>query len=263
EPATLASEGARSIEPAPRIVSKTPGMDVVWESSRDGIRIARISGVIETTAVSLLSDELNRELAAAPRAILFDLNGVEYISSSGWGQFARAYEATHAAALFGMGPDLNEVYAFLEFSSFLKSYTTEEEAIRGVLTPGAVPPPVTRPAPALEDHDESDHAGAVDDVLGQAPSMRPTDKPRIEPAVSPAPKPRVQAPAPAREPEEAPRSGELDVASATQDHQIDKDDKLRTLGWQKYGQRLKKRADSGKLKDSGGGQLDPHDEDKS
>jgi hypothetical protein len=72
----------------------------------------------------------------------------------------------------------------------------------------------------------------------------------------------MQTPPPAREPEEAPRSADLDVASATQDSQIDRDDKLRNLGWAKYGERLKKRADSGKLKDSGGGNIDP-EEDKS
>src|SRR5262249_14153514 len=92
EPSMLAPATARANQLAPRIVSGTPGMDIVWESSPEGVRIARISGVIETTAVSLLSDELNRELAASPRALLFDLTGVEYISSSGWGQFARAYE---------------------------------------------------------------------------------------------------------------------------------------------------------------------------
>src|SRR5262249_53192397 len=143
------AEGARI--DAPRMVSGTPGMDIIWESSRDGVRIARIKGVIETTAVSLLSDELNRELEARPPAVLFDLAGVEYISSSGWGQFARAYEATHAAALFGMNPDLNEVYSFLEFHSFLKAYATEEEAIRGVMAPGAVPPPAKREVVAPAD----------------------------------------------------------------------------------------------------------------
>jgi anti-anti-sigma factor len=253
---------ARAVQPLARVVAQTPGMDIVWESSRDGVRIARIAGVIETTAVSLLSDELNRELEAGPRAVLFDLTRVEYISSSGWGQFARAYEATRAAALFGMGPDLNEVYAFLEFHSFLKAYATEEEAIVGVMTPGATPAP-KRPAPAPADDDESDHAGAVDDVLGAAPtvelppSMTPTDTPRVEPNVNNLPARRTPAPAPSRPSDETPRSADLDVASATQDSQIDRDDKLRNLGWAKYGERLKKRADSGKLKDSGGGDIDP------
>ena len=139
--------------------------------------------------------------------------------------------------------------------------------MRGVMTPGAVPPAPRRPAPAPQEHEETDQAGDVEDVLGHAPteelppSMRPTDKPRVEPGAMPMPRPPV--PATSNEPEEAPRSADLDVASATQDSQIDRDDKLRNLGWAKYGERLKKRADSGKLKDSGGSQLDHHDEDKS
>jgi anti-anti-sigma factor len=247
----------RAIEPSPRIVAGTPGMDIIWESSHDGVRIARVSGVIETTAVSLLSDELNRELAGAPRALLFDLTGVEYISSSGWGQFARAYEATQAAALCGMNPDLNEVYSFLEFHSFLKAYATEAEAIRALLTAGTErrTTPRVEPAAPVVEHDH-DSAHAIDEVLGGGPGME------LPPSMRPTDKPRVQAPAPAREPEEAPRSADLDVASATQDSQIDKDDKLRNIGWAKYGERLKKRADSGKLKDSGGGNIDP-EEDKS
>lgn len=254
--ATAGDQNTRAAQPAARIMAQTPGMDIVWESSQ-GVRIARISGVIETTAVSLLSDELARELAAAPRALLFDLTNVEYISSSGWGQFARAYEATHAAAIFGMGPDLNDVYVCLEFHTFLKSFTTEAEAVAAVLVPRAggasprvSPPSPTEAAPSLhDDHDIHASDAAIDDVLGG---------PRIVPAPAPAPQ---KAPV-VRESGDAPRSADLDVASATQDRNVNQDDKLRTLGWQKYGQRLKKRADSGKLKDSGGEKLDPDEEHK-
>jgi hypothetical protein len=72
----------------------------------------------------------------------------------------------------------------------------------------------------------------------------------------------AKAPAISRAPEETPRSEDLDVASATKDRNVDQDDKLRKVGWQKYGERLKKRADSGKLKESGESHLDPADEDK-
>ncbi|HXS09938.1 MAG TPA: anti-sigma factor antagonist [Candidatus Krumholzibacteria bacterium] len=253
------AEAPRFDQPAQRIIAQTPGMDIVWESSPEGVRIARISGVIETTAVSLLSDELNRELALAPRALLFDLTGVEYISSSGWGQFARTYEVTRAVALFGMNPDLDEVYSFLEFRSFLKAYTGEQEAIQAVLAPGTgVPeaPRAQRPAPVTPEIVHDDH---VDDVLGKSlpgSGTRPAsdDKPRIDAA--PMDTTTRRAPA-VPQPEEAPKSADLDVASATQDRNVNQDDKLRTLGWQKYGERLKKRADSGKLKDSGGGDIDP------
>jgi hypothetical protein len=145
----------------------------------------------------------------------------------------------------------------LEFHTFLKSFTSEAEAVAAVLAPraGGAPPRVAPPSPAgaapsLHD-DNDDHASnaAVDDVLGG---------PRIVPMPAPA---SEKAPL-ARENGEAPRSADLDVASATQDRNVHQDDKLRTLGWHKYGQRLKKRADSGKLKDSGGSNIDPEDEHK-
>lgn len=262
--ATARAEGARI--DAPRVAAQTPGMDIVWESSPEGVRIARMTGVIETTAVSLLSDELNRELAASPRAVLFDLTRVEYISSSGWGQFARAYEAMHAVALFGMNPDLDEVYSFLEFNSFLKAYASEQEAIRAVLNPGAGGQPAPRPqrpAPQAPASSSDAHDAGIDDVLGQTlPGPAGDDKPRIDAAPTDTFKRRAPAPPSPRESEEAPRSADLDVASATQDRNVNQDGKLRSLGWQKYGERLKKRADSGKLKDSGGGDIDPADEKK-
>jgi anti-anti-sigma factor len=242
-----------------RLVTGTPGMDIAWEAGPGGVRIARVSGVIETTAVSLLSDELARELSLAPRGIVFDLSRVEYISSSGWGQFARAYEAIRAVALFGMGPDLDEVYACLEFHSFLPALATEAEAVGAVLSGKAAAAP--RPEPAPDDREFD--APSVDDVL-PGPSASPARA--GQPAAgSGAPDARAGevngGDSPWRQPGEKPadRSGNLDVASATSDRHITRDEKLRALGWAKYGERLKRRADDGKLKDSGGGHIDPED----
>jgi anti-anti-sigma factor len=266
--------------PEPRVFAGTPGMDIVWEHRSDGVRIARISGVIETTAVSLLSDELTRELATAPRAVVFDLSRVEYISSSGWGQFARAYDATRAVALFGMGPELDDVYACLEFHSFLPAFATESEAVGAVLADPAPARPAHLPESESDDVTRSD----VDDVLAGKPSFPPL------PA---APSPRAPREAATRPPvtdddelfdplAEAPRGDEaplwgkstwsgkaqapgsdLDVSSAKADRNLGRDRKLRALGWEKYGKRLKGRSDAGKLKDEGGGGLDPEDGGKS
>ena len=53
---------------------------------------------------------------------------------------------------------------------------------------------------------------------------------------------------------------DLDVANAESDRNKGRDEKLRTLGWEKYGKRLKKHSDAGKLKDSGADHLDPQDD---
>jgi anti-sigma B factor antagonist len=257
----------RPLEPAPRVLASVPGMDIVWEAAKDGVRVARISGVIETTAVSLLSDELARELALTPRAIVFDLSRVEYISSSGWGQFARAYDATRAVALFGMGPDLDEVYACLEFHSFMPAFASEEEALRAVVEPGTTKPlprPVAPPPPIDPKKDHS--RDGLDDVLGDAPVVPPTEHMRGQ-------KPSIESEKPAGGPEpaspnlwgkmtwsgKAQAAGDLDVASAQSDRHVGKDEKLRTLGWQKYGKRLKGRSDAGKLKDGKSDPIDPEE----
>jgi hypothetical protein len=59
------------------------------------------------------------------------------------------------AALFGMGPDLNEVYVCLEFQSFLKSYTARRKRFRGVTRPvGPLRAPAPEPTtPALSHED--------------------------------------------------------------------------------------------------------------
>lgn len=265
-PGAEGGEHERLQLPQSRLAAGTPGMDIVWESGRDGVRVARMSGVIETTAVSLLSDELTRELALGPRGVVFDLSNVEYISSSGWGQFARAYESTRAVALFGMGPDLDDVYSCLEFHSFLPAVATEDEAIRAVLDRESAPP---RPAPAIDDEHESD-AKRIDDVLGEsaAPRAAPETKPTVPARTTPAPavkNPETSLDAEsdsflkgmAWEEKTAANGDDLDVATARTDRNVGRDGKLRAIGWAKYGKQLKKRSDAGKLKDSGSGNVDP------
>ncbi|HEX6790513.1 MAG TPA: STAS domain-containing protein, partial [Candidatus Krumholzibacteria bacterium] len=251
--------------PAPRLASSAPGMDIVWESARAGVRVARISGVIETTAVSLLADELSREISLQPPGIVFDLSRVEYISSSGWGQFARAYDATRAVALCGMGPDLDEVYACLEFHSFLPAFAGEDEALAAVLERRAAPPPapvVNAPPPPDDDEDVLAPGSGLDDVLGGTPRV---ETPGIERATPPpaAEEPVADEPAfglSSWAPKNDGHGGDVDVAGALADRNKGRDNKLRALGWEKYGKRLKNRADAGKLKEQGGGPLDPHED---
>jgi anti-anti-sigma factor len=268
-PVSAPATPGRAQEAPARVVTSAPGMDIVWESGRDGIRVARMSGVIETTAVSLLSDELARELASQPRGIVFDLTRVEYISSSGWGQFARAYEATHAVALFGMGPDLDDVYSCLEFHSFLPAFATENEALGSVIERRSTP----RPAPAVTPaHDDADiHSDGVDDVLGSSPGAPAlpegiADPPRVDPGETPETNPPGTAKplwGTSTWSGKADGAGsDLDVSNAQADRNKNRDTRLRALGWDKYGEQLKNRAGAGKLKDSGGGNLDAEGEDE-
>jgi anti-anti-sigma regulatory factor len=241
-----------------RSVAGTPGMDLEW-SDDDGVRVATLAGVVETTAVSLLTDELSRELARAPRAIVFDLAQVEYISSSGWGQFARAFEATGAVALAGMGADLADVFACLEFRSFISAFATRAEAVaamrdRRPVERVASPPPAP-PTPAADDT----HTEGLDDVLGERPGPKAQPS-RDTPSVRPA-RDGSAPPEGAEEPlvfgrrnfddaggmrGDAAAPDDLDVDSAVADRNVDRDRKLRALGWEKYGEQLRERGGSEK-----------------
>jgi anti-anti-sigma factor len=234
----------------------TPGMDVVWSDGGNGVRVATLSGVVETTAVSLLSDELSRELSRGPRAIVFDLERVEYISSSGWGQFARAFEATGAVALAAMGPDLTDVYACLEFSAFIPALATRADAVAAVSgqrpAPRAPGPPSTPPPPP-ETAARDSHADGLDEVLGAPGVARAAD---AAPPVRPAGGPPASRTTPGNESEptlfgrgaygderglrdDAAPPADLDVDSAVADRHVDRDRKLREIGWKQYGERLR------------------------
>ncbi|HEU4364612.1 MAG TPA: anti-sigma factor antagonist, partial [Candidatus Krumholzibacteria bacterium] len=257
--AAPAAVEVRPYEPVGRVAASVPGMEIRWEDGPGEIRIARLSGIIETTAVSLLSDEIAREVAGAPEAIVFDLGGVEYVSSSGWGQFAHAYEGVGAVALVGLDSDLLEVYECLEFRSFIRAYATDGEAVRA-LAGGTTPPEPAAPESTAPGDaggtDRQAHLDGVDDVLDGA-----------GPPGVPAPDPFEGEPFPARAPagpddETAWRRrtweggdgtrkppAEVDVNAARTDDHVGRDEKLRSIGWESYGRRLRKR----KGGDSGGG----------
>ena len=240
-------------------MAATPGLDLAWEDGPDGIRIARLSGVIEATAVSLIADELSREIERAPRAFVFDLAKVEYVSSSGWGQFARAFEATRSVALVGMGPDLLDVYECLEFRAFIPAYATEAEALRTLTTggpepvggaPGEAPAPRPRAAsgPASVASAPT-HDDGLDDVLSSpAPKSPRPETPRVpegrkvydvvDDDADATEEPPVWG---KREWKDA--SSDVDIDSAVSDRNKDRDKKLRSIGWERYGKRLREQSD--------------------
>jgi anti-anti-sigma factor len=253
---------------------------VVWEDAGDGVLIAHMAGYIEAAAVNALATSMMQELAAQPGAVLFDLEGVEYISSTGWGQFANCYETVRGwggtVALYGLNQDLHDIYSCLEFHAFIKSHRDRDEAIAAV-APTAAPAAAAPPTPetAEKTMDPGEEVLSVDDVLGDmeediaSPAAEeladgpPTIEPRVWPGQSaPPPQPagettdpeapptqKAQDEAPERETTEQDRpfvdmsegSDVVDVGSAVSDKGVGKDDQLREIGWEKYGERLKKR----------------------
>jgi hypothetical protein len=263
------ADEARAYAPAGRVVASVPGMDIRWEDGPGGIRIARLTGIIEATAVSLLSDEIAREVAGAPEAIVFDLGGVEYVSSSGWGQFAQAYEGVGAVALAGLDSDLLEVYECLEFRSFIGAYATDAEAIRalagGTTPPRTEAPPAASPAPQDGAGRADEHLDGVEDVLQDSPADHvAAPDPWSGDEDFPVPGAPAESEAAWRRrtgdgtEQNASSSSDLDVNGARADERVGQDKKLRSLGWDSYGRQLRKRAGGA---DESGRKTDEKDED--
>jgi anti-anti-sigma factor len=331
-PAPPPLESVSDIDLSQRDAQKT----VRWENAGEGVVIAHLAGHIESTAVDALATSMMQVLSARPRAVLFGMEHVNYISSTGWGQFAKCYELVRewggAVALFGMGPELHDLYGFLEFSAFIPAYPSREDALAAMAGPGAggiegepdtagpedataaMPPrdggaaPVDREETlSVDDILDIGAAGSTDAVDTTRPAPDPgmpelqrwpgdrvfeedEDKPPM-PELPEEPRPVEDTPAAAEEPTGAEPAGErerpedeagptpprpdpekphlapefpepedgfvdisdrddsLDVDSAISDKNIDRDKRLRELGWEDYGERLKKRNESRKKKD--------------
>lgn len=248
--------------------------------------MAHLNGYIEAAAADALATGMMQELTVHPRCVLFDLTKVSYISSSGWGQFAKAYETVRkwggTAALYGMNQELQDIYDCLEFRAFITAYPTRERAVGGVgvrdarnarFAQGhapdreAVGPPTIEPEPGprAPAADEVGDILSVDDVLG---GVGEETGPSPGAAGPQGPGPGQwgdQPPAPARE--RAPdrgdpnrieierrfvdisgKEGAVDVGGAEADKNVSLDKGLRKIGWAAYGERLRKR---GKKKDKG------------
>ena len=303
-PPSPAEEEAFEID----LSSRDIGVDVKWENAGEGVVIVHLAGYIEAAAVEVLSTGLMEKLVDRPRAILFDLENVEYISSTGWGQFASCCEATRKwngmVALYGLNPELHDIYTCLEFNAFMKDYPDRGAAVEAAVQTPPGPAPHTERAAEIPDQsgpsaqrttdeiESLDEGGvlSVDDVLGgddvdpggTPPPLPPTPAgPSVEPqrwpgepaseephTERPAPdEPAVKGPTPIEttsksEKASAPLHEEtdrvpteldgrfidmsrhndvVDVNSAVSDKNKGNDKRLRDIGWEAYGEKLKRR----------------------
>lgn len=102
------------------------------ESERDQVSEVRVDGVIDTTTASELEEVMESLLKRQRYMIIFDLAGVDYISSAGWGIFiSRIKDVRNNRGdikLANMIPNVYEIYELLEFDKVLKSYLSVDKA---------------------------------------------------------------------------------------------------------------------------------------
>jgi anti-anti-sigma factor len=89
--------------------------------------------MIDAGSVDGIDQTVEPRLDGRPPYIVFDLAKVDYVSSTGWGLFAKYHQAVAGwggtMALCGMSPELNEIFSCLEFYSFIPSFNTLQEAL--------------------------------------------------------------------------------------------------------------------------------------
>jgi anti-sigma B factor antagonist len=92
----------------------------------------RVDGVIDTLTAGELEEVIDSLLKRGRYRIVFDLAGVDYISSAGWGIFISHIKEVRSAGgdikLAGMIPNVFEIYELLEFDNVLQAYNSVDDA---------------------------------------------------------------------------------------------------------------------------------------
>ena len=95
--------------------------------------IIKPQGFIDTATAPEIEKYIESALEQKKNKIAIDLEGVDFISSAGWGVFVSEIrdirENNGDLILVNMMPDVYDVYELMEFSSILKSFDSIEEAI--------------------------------------------------------------------------------------------------------------------------------------
>ena len=102
------------------------------EGGAAGVSEVRVDGVIDTLTAGKLEEVLDSLIKRGRYRLIFDLAGVEYISSAGWGIFISHIKDIRSndgdLKLAGMVENVREIYELLEFETVLAAHATVDEA---------------------------------------------------------------------------------------------------------------------------------------
>jgi anti-sigma B factor antagonist len=97
------------------------------------VSIISVRGFVDTTTSGQLEESLKRLLKQGQFNIIVDLEGVNYISSAGWGIFISEIKEIRENGgdlkLAAMTGDVFEVFELLEFQTILESFDSVEDAV--------------------------------------------------------------------------------------------------------------------------------------
>jgi anti-anti-sigma factor len=107
----------------------------------------RVDGVIDTLTAGELEEVIDTLIKRGRFRIVFDLAGVDYISSAGWGIFISHIKDVRANGgdikLANMVPNVYEIYQLLEFDNVLQAFNSLDLA-RETFGAGLPPSPVKK-----------------------------------------------------------------------------------------------------------------------
>jgi anti-anti-sigma factor len=104
----------------------------------EDIVVLKLRGLVDSGTSQYLEDKFSELLSEHSVKIVVDLQGVDYISSAGWGIFVGEIKGIRQRKgdikLAGMHRDVREVFDLLEFNTLIKPYNSKEDAITAFVT---------------------------------------------------------------------------------------------------------------------------------
>jgi len=205
-------------------------LDIEIERLRNGrIAVARATGAIDASTAEAFESRLDRFALNGNAHLVIDLEGVVYISSSGWGVIVKHLQRLggqgRRLVLSGMTPPIFKIFRDLGFEPLVQHYLSATAAVEALDIVSLEQETEASPAGSVSG-DERIGSAAAGKAGGHRTESRPTiGGTSVEP-LHEKPRERVEE-----------RTVELDVARK-RDMREDKDQRIREIGWGEYGKRL-------------------------
>ncbi len=106
---------------------------IIEEEYAGDIVILKLRGLIDSGTSQQLEDKFKELVSSESVRLVIDLQGVDYISSAGWGIFVGEIKGVRERdgdiKLAGMTPGVREVFDLLEFNTLLQPFDSKEDAV--------------------------------------------------------------------------------------------------------------------------------------
>ncbi len=106
---------------------------IIEEEYAGDIVILKLRGLVDSGSSHILEDKFKELVSTENVRVVVDLQGVDYISSAGWGIFVGEIKGVRERngdiKLAGMTPVVREVFDLLEFNTLLHPYESKEDAV--------------------------------------------------------------------------------------------------------------------------------------